>query len=141
MRNAQRYSYVSLNATLGEAGFRPYLPLVLAYQERQLQNTGLLDTGATVNVLPYQLGLDLGVIWEDLTTSVQLTGNLARFETRVVVLSAEVATFEPVRLVFAWTRTDRVPLILGQVNFFMEFSVCFYRSQLSFEVCPKNMTL
>lgn len=44
MRNAQRYSYVSLDTSLGEAGFRPYLPLVLAYQEQQLQNTGLLDT-------------------------------------------------------------------------------------------------
>jgi len=30
-----------------------------------------------------------------------------------------------------------VPLILGQVNFFMEFDVCFYRSQLEFAISLK----
>jgi hypothetical protein len=43
-----------------------------------------------------------------------------------------------VQLVFAWTKAVQVPLILGQVNFFMEFDVCFYRSQLYFAVSPKN---
>ncbi|BAZ09747.1 hypothetical protein NIES4071_15570 [Calothrix sp. NIES-4071] len=31
-----------------------------------------------------------------------------------------------------------LPLILGQANFFMEFDVCFYRSQKLFEVTPKQ---
>jgi len=39
--------------------------------------------------------------------------------------------------VFAWTRAENVPLILGQVNFFMEFDVCFYRSQLAFNLSPR----
>jgi hypothetical protein len=30
------------------------------------------------------------------------------------------------------------PLILGQTNFFMEFDVSFYRSQLEFEIKPKS---
>jgi hypothetical protein len=34
-----------------------------------------------------------------------------------------------------------VPLILGQVNFFMEFDICFYRSQLQFEISPKSVVL
>jgi hypothetical protein len=68
--------------------------------------------------LPYQLGIEIGAIWEEQTTPLQLTGNLAQFEARVIVLN--------------------VPLILGQVNFFMQFDVCFYRSQLSFEVCHKK---
>lgn len=138
MRKPQRYSFTTFDPALGEAGFRPFLPLTLAYGEQSLLANGLLDTGATVNVLPYQLGLELGVVWDKLATSLQLTGNLAQFEARVVVLEAKVSDFEPVRLVFAWTQADNVPLILGQVNFFMEFDVCFYRSQLSFEVCYKK---
>ena len=29
-------------------------------------------------------------------------------------------------------------MILGQVNFFMEFDVCFFRSQAAFEINPKG---
>ncbi|HBL11088.1 MAG TPA: hypothetical protein DD379_06715 [Cyanobacteria bacterium UBA11162] len=138
MRSPQRYIFTTFDASLGEAGFRPYLPITLSHQNQSLEARGLLDTGATVNVLPYQLGLELGAIWEQLTHPLQLTGNLAQFEARVLILVATVADFEPVRLVFAWTQATNIPLILGQVNFFMEFNVCFYRSQLSFEVCPKD---
>jgi hypothetical protein len=48
-----------------------------------------------------------------------------------------VSRFAPVRLVFAWTQADNIPMILGQVNFFMEFDVCFYRSQQAFEIPPR----
>jgi hypothetical protein len=54
-----------------------------------------------------------------------------------VVLSAVVGSFPPVRLAFAWAQTDAVLVILGQVNFFLEFDVCFFRSQGVFEVRPK----
>ena len=138
MRKLQGYSYTTFDPTLGEAGFRPLLPITLDYQDRSIQANGLLDTGATVNVLPYQLGLEIGAIWEEQATSLQLTGNLAQFEARVLILNTKVSDFEPVRLVFAWTKAPNVPLILGQVNFFMEFDVCFYRSQLSLEVCTRR---
>jgi len=42
-----------------------------------------------------------------------------------------------VRLAFAWTQTDNVPTLLGQVNFFLEFDACFFRSREEFEVQPK----
>ena len=54
-----------------------------------------------------------------------------------VFIMAHVADFIPVRLAFAWSQSDNVPLILGQVNFFMEFDICFYRSQLEFEISLK----
>ncbi len=99
---------------------------------------GLLDTGAMINVLPYRLGLELGAVWAQQTASLQLTGNLAQFEARVLAVSATVGAFAPVQLAFAWTQAENVPLLLGQVNFFMEFDVCFYRSQLAFDISPKN---
>jgi hypothetical protein len=54
-----------------------------------------------------------------------------------LIVSAQVGKFDLVRLAFAWTQSGDVPVILGQVNFFMEFDVCFYRSQQAFEVRPK----
>jgi len=38
--------------------------------------------------------------------------------------------------VFAWTRQDNVPLLLGQVNFFEEFDVSFHRARRHFEIEP-----
>ncbi len=137
MRNSERYSFISSGAALGEASFRPFLPLTLVHQQASVTASGLLDTGASVNVLPYLVGVELGYNWEQQTTALSLTGNLAQYEARVVVVQALVGQFEPVKLVFAWTQAKNVPLILGQVNFFMEFNVCFYRSQLQLEISPK----
>ena len=57
-----------------------------------------------------------------------------------MLVQAVVGEFEPVQLAFAWTQAMNVPLILGQVNFFMEFNICFYRSQLQFEISPKSLS-
>src|SRR5262245_47371098 len=138
MHNAERYPFHSAEPALGEAGLQPYLPIVLTYQEQSVPIRGLLDTGAMVNVLPYQVGVDLGAVWDQQTTHLRLTGNLAQLEARGLLVSAIVGQFAPVQLAFAWTRATSVPVILGQVNFFMEFDVCFYRSQLAFEMRPKE---
>ena len=140
MRDSEQYPFTPADSTLGEASLRPYLPITLTYQGQSVTISGLLDTGSMVNVLPYQVGVELGAVWEQQNTPLQLTGNLARYEARALVVSATVGRFEPVQLVFAWTQTTDVPLLLGQVNFFMEFDVCFYRSQLSFEVRPKQVS-
>jgi hypothetical protein len=116
----------------------PYLPLTLSLDGQSLNTEGLLDTGASVNVLPYELGLQLGLIWEDETLSVLLAGNLARFEARAVVVDAQVSSFPTINLAFAWTQAPNVPLILGQANFFFEFDVCFFRARSEFEVRPKQ---
>lgn len=125
MRSSERFPFVSSDPTLGEASFRPYLPFTLIHQQTFITASGLLDTGASVNVLPYSIGVELGYDWEQQTTALSLTGNLAQYEARVVLAQAVVGQFEPVQLVFAWTQATTVPLILGQVNFFMEFDVCF----------------
>ena len=138
MRDSKRYPYVAADSEFGEASLRPYLPLILTHQGRSIEAVGLLDTGAMVNVLPWQLGIDLGAVWDEQTNSLQLTGNLAQYEARVLLVEATIDQFEPVRLAFAWTQAENVPLLLGQVNFFMEFDACFYRSQLAFDVSPKS---
>jgi len=135
---AQRFSFTEIDKSLGAASSLPYLPLTLNYQDTSLSVSGLLDTGATVNVLHYDIGRQLGTVWDQQATPVHLTGNLARFEAQVLIVSATVGRFVPVRLAFAWTQANNIPLILGQVNFFLEFDVCFFRSQKIFEVKPKE---
>ena len=138
MQNAERYLFTVADPTFGAASLRPYLPITLTYQGKSITSSGLLDTGAAVNVLPHELGIELGAVWEQVTTPLQLTGNLAQFEARVLIMSAVVAQFNPVQLVFAWTQASGIPLLLGQANFFLEFDVCFYRSQSAFEIRPKD---
>jgi hypothetical protein len=113
------------------------LPITLG-EKASLVALGLLDTGAAVNVMPHPMGVQLGFEWESQTTPVQLSGNLAGVEARVLVTSATVAGFASVRLAFAWAKVDAVPLILGQVNFFLEFDACFYRSKGVFNIRPKS---
>jgi hypothetical protein len=134
MADRQQFPYVAVRNTSGEVGLRPLLPITLHYREHKREASGLLDTGADVNVLPYQLGLELGGVWDNQRTSIQLSGNLANYSARGIILEASVANFPSVKLAFAWTQAENVPLILGQVNFFSEFDVCFFRSRSSFEI-------
>ena len=69
---------------------------------------------------------------------IQLTGNLAQAPARAVVVTATIAAMPSVRLAFAWTQLTAVPVLLGQVNFFLEFDVCFFRAQSAFEIRPKQ---
>ncbi|GAB4186377.1 MAG: hypothetical protein Fur006_25600 [Coleofasciculaceae cyanobacterium] len=134
-----RFAFTEVDPNLGALSTLPYLPLILTYQNQSLNVSGLLDTGSSVNVLPYEMGLRLGAIWERQRLSVPLGGNLARFEARALVLTATVERFPPVELAFAWTKDKNAPLILGHMNFFLAFDVCFYRSELAFEISPKRV--
>lgn len=137
MLDGKRFPFIERTNNLGLSTTLPYLPIALAYRNRFVEAMALLDTGASVNVLPYELGLQLGAVWEEQTVSIQISGNLARMEARGLVLSATVAAFPSILLAFAWTQSREVPLILGHMNFFAEFDVCFYRADLAFELRPK----
>ncbi len=91
----------------------PYLPFQLRNQTQAIMVTGLVDSGASVNVLPYSIGLQLGAVWEQQRVELELSGNLAAVEARGLLLTATVDSFPPVRLAFAWAYSDDIPLILG----------------------------
>lgn len=133
-----RFRYGSAIAGISANNQLAHLPIVLGNGGQRVTAPGLLDTGSTVNVLPLAIGLQLGLVWGEQTTSLSLTGTLAQVPARGVILSGQVGSFAPVDLAFAWTLTDEVPLLLGQINFFMEFDVCFFRSLSMFEVSPKD---
>ena len=137
MRNAQRFNFTEGFDNFGVPDALPQLPLSLIHRGSSVEVLALLDTGASVNVLPYSVGVQLGASWEEQTTSVILAGNLASVEARGLLVSVQIGNFDSVRLVFAWSLSDDAPLLLGRMNFFLEFDVCFYCSQLVFEICPK----
>jgi len=134
---AIRFSYNRVEAGQTQASELAYLPITVSTVNGSVELKGLLDSGSTVNVLPYPIGLALGFSWEQQTIPIALTGSLSKVPAYGVIVTGKVASFPPVELAFAWTQAANVPLILGQVNFFMEFDVCFFRSQAAFEVQPK----
>lgn len=138
MTTPVRHAYAGKDATRSGRNLLAYLPITLHHGSHTLTVLGLLDTGSTVNVLPYNIGVQLGLGWDRQPTCVHLTGNLARLPARGVIVTGQVASFPSVELAFAWTQSTEVPIILGQVNFFMEFDVCFFGSQTAFEINPKH---
>ena len=136
--SAERFPYIERDPSLGDASLASILPFNLIGRQN-IATSGLVDSGAAINVLPFSIGVQLGFDWEQQTKWVQLTGNMATVEARVVVVLAVVGKFTPVRLAFAWAKTDSISVILGQVNFFLEFDICFFRSSKVFEIRPKQV--
>ncbi len=134
------YHYSTVSRTASAPDRLPILPLGLMYGDKRVETAGLVDSGSTINVMPYQLGLDLGADWDNLKAVIRLAGSLANHAAIPLIVTAQVAQYDAVRLAFAWTQSDSVPLILGQMNFFEEFSVCFYRHRDEFDVTPKPAT-
>lgn len=136
MSSPLRFSYSSGSAQQNLPSLLAYLPVTLIHQTHTLTISELLDTGSTVNVLPYVIGLELGLSWAEQAVTIQLTGSLARVPAKGIILSGQVGAFPPVDLAFAWTQASDVPMILGQMNFFTLYDVCFFRSQSLFEIKP-----
>lgn len=120
-----RFPYRPFVTKDGSSGPAPLVPVRLGVAAPVL---GLLDTGATVSVLPYSLGIALGLDWNGPHPPLRLGGNLAARPAKGVTVLAEVAPFAPVRLAFAWSASDDAPLLLGRTNFFAEFDACFYQT-------------
>ena len=132
-----RFKYSTTDPSQNEFDSLPRIPLTLQRGNRVIQALGLVDSGATVSVLPYEIGIQLGATWDDNKAIIQLAGNLGNQLAIPFLANAEIGEFAPVQLAFAWVKKPEAPLILGQTNFFLEFDVCFYRSKLEFEIQPK----
>jgi hypothetical protein len=135
-----KFQYSISNPTQNEFDRLPRLPLFLYREECEVEVVGLVDSGATVNVLPYEMGIELGGVWDDRRAIIQLAGNLSNLPAMPFSARAKIGEFAPTELLFAWVQRPNIPLILGQTNFFLEFDVCFYRSRSEFEIRPKSQS-
>lgn len=130
-----RFRYSTTGPEQSEFDSLPRLPLVLRVGLSVVEALALVDSGATVNVLPYELGLKLGSVWDDRRATLRVGGSIGSQPAMPLLAMAEIGNFfPPVKLAFAWVQRPDLPMILGQTNFFMEFDVCFYRSRLEFDV-------
>lgn len=115
---------------------RPPLPIELSFGAARLREVALVDSGSDTCVLPHRLGLRLGLDWSNLPPLPSPGGLVTGTAARAALLGALVPPLPAVRLAFAWVQRDDVPLILGQVNFFLEFDVCFFRRRGEFHIQP-----
>jgi len=138
MNDSQRFPFLEIKNKAGRSLLRPLMPIILHADDEAISATALLDTGADVNVMPYSMGIALGGRWDDLPVVFGLSGNLSQQPARGLVVSAKVGKFSQVRLAFAWSHSDEIRLLLGQMNFFLLFNVCFYGSEGFFEVNLKS---
>jgi hypothetical protein len=126
----QRYSYTP------HPQFPVGMPLVeiqLSHASYSITVSALVDSGAALNILPFEIGIKLGLDWKRQNFPLDLGGTLAGTQAYAVLLQVQLATFSPVDLAFAWISrpTTEVRPLLGQVNFFQVFDVHFYGYQHS----------
>ncbi len=134
-----RFFYSTTDSSQNEFDSLPRIPMIIRREGHTVEAIGLVDSGATVNVTPLDMGQQLGAVWEDHKAIIQLTGNLGKQPAIPLLAMVQIGDIPPIQLVFAWTKNLDTSLILGQTNFFMEFEVCFYRSRMEFEVKPKSL--
>ncbi len=112
----------------------PFVPILLSAGGVWKEFNALLDSGATNNVLPYHAGLALGLLWEEQRFHLEGEDFLRGAPIVGVRLYGEIPPFPPLELVFAWSRSDDMPLILGHVNFFLEFDLFLSDTREFFEL-------
>ena len=96
-----RFRYSTTDPTHDESDSLPWLPLVLRVGTRAVEAVGLVDSGATVNVLPFELGEQLGAVWDDRKAILRLSGSLGRQPAVPLFAVAELDGLPAARLAFA----------------------------------------
>jgi len=117
----------------------PLIDIQLSNGSTSLVVSALVDSGAALNILPFDVGVALGLVWEDQTFPIDLGGVLTGSQAYAVLLEGQIVNMQPVRLAFAWVDrpSSEVRLLLGQVNFFQEFDIHFYGNQQLFGIESK----
>jgi hypothetical protein len=136
----QRFAYSRMPAYPGLEPGLPMIPFTLTYQGQSCTIQAVVDSGSSINVLPYDIGLQLGLIWEMQAFALPVAHWLRGVATFGVLLTGQLDPFPPVELAFAWMQktSAEIPVILGETNFFQEFDVWFSGSQQIFEIAPKG---
>ena len=126
MNTVARFPYLVSD----QQGVMPVIPVLPETTESTpLQSAALLDTGASINVLPHFMGLQLGLNWDQQSQyPVWFGGAFGQRTARYVKTTIRVGELPAQQIVFGWMESDDVPLILGNANFFQVFDVCFSRS-------------
>jgi hypothetical protein len=131
-----KYHYTRSSAFPHLRGGLPFIEIALYHGGYEITVPALVDSGAAMSVLPYDTGLELGLVWEEQTVPVDVGGVLKDTQAYGVLVRGEIAPFPPAALVFAWVRrtSDEVRTILGQMNFFHLYRITFEAYNDTFEL-------
>jgi hypothetical protein len=128
------YSQIS-----GFPGFRgmPLVEVHLSNGDRSLKTSALIDSGSALNILPYDIGLRLGLEWDKQTIPLHVNG-LLQEPGFFVTCQATIDDFSPIKLLFVWIKrsSQEIRLIFGQMNFFLQYRVTFDGRQGNFGLAP-----
>ena len=132
----QRFSYMPMPPF---SGGMPLLNVELAQNESSLTTLALVDSGAAINLLPFEYGEKLGFVWEEQRLALPMGGLLPNAKAFAVPVTLTLVPFPPVELAFAWTDVSqtRLRVLLGQINFFQYFTITFAAYDQYFEISPK----
>jgi len=121
-------------------GGLPLVEIALYHGGHEVTISALVDSGAAMSVLPYDTGLELGLVWEDQTVPVDVGGVLKNTPAYGVLVRGELFTLPPVALVFAWIHrtSDEIRTILGNMNFFQHYRITFEAYNDTFEIIPRE---
>jgi hypothetical protein len=131
----QEYPYIK---TINSAFSRPVLPIQLHHHERIVRAEALVDSGASISILPYEVGQALGLNWETSAQGVEIKGRVRAENSRKILVGLEVAPFESFLNLFLWVKDSEIPLVLGQINFFAHFDIRFSASKQIFSLQLAN---
>lgn len=95
MSVVEQFPYCDRNPASAGLDLMPDLPIVLRHQSQSLSGMGLVDSGASISVLPYSLGVQLGFDWNAQKMPITLAGTLAHVAARGIVVEAAVEQLPP----------------------------------------------
>jgi hypothetical protein len=78
----KRFGDVESEPLLAPASALPFAPIPLQARDRSVQVAALIDSGATLHVLPHDVVLQLGADWQAQVAPIRLGGNLAESEAK-----------------------------------------------------------
>jgi hypothetical protein len=120
---------------------KPLATVTLSRHEHEITVSALVDSGATISLLPHDIGRQVGLVWDEQTISIQLGGPLQGIPAVAVLVNGRMAGLPETSLVMAWVAETERPIlpILGQVDFFQQFKVTFEGYAHAFDISPKEV--
>jgi hypothetical protein len=140
MSSPARFPYLARGSGSGPHDLAPLLPARLSRGGIDLDVVGLVDSGSSFSVLPFDVGANFGFDWNLLPHGLTLVGAAGGRPAKVIALDLTFGPFGPVSQLFAWSRTNDTPVLFGQITFFLNFDVFFSRAQAFFEIQPASTT-
>ncbi len=143
-----RFQYTEAQGMAGIPGMLPFIPMTLLHTSDGVHITAritvpaLVDSGATVNVLPRDIGERMGLEWDAQRTILPFAGTIHQRPALALPLFVKVPQLAPQRLLFAWSELsthEHMTVLLGQTNFFDEYYVDFRKPEGYFDIVLKGV--